>query len=141
VKVLLDTNVVLDIVLHRGEWIDDADVIWQASADGKLICCMTASSVTDVYYIVRKAAGAAKARQTVRDCLDVLAMLPVDSPDLVAALNSPLGDFEDALQVACAARERLDAIVTRNVSDFAGSPIPIWSPPQLISRLTVDARS
>lgn len=135
-KVLLDTNVVLDVLLARGPWLASAGAIWNASQSGKLTACITSSSVTDIYYVLRKAAGAAVAKQAVRDCLDVLMILPVIPADLETAWNSGIGDFEDALQVACSVREGLDSIVTRNIADFAGAPIPIWTPDELVVRLT-----
>jgi|GEM_PF-4363418 len=56
-KVLLDTNVVLDVLLERGGWPAEASVLWQASADGRLGSCVTASSLTDTYYISRRLKG------------------------------------------------------------------------------------
>ena len=50
-KVLLDTNVILDVLLRQGQWLAEAEVVWQASTDGRLESCATASSLTDIYYI------------------------------------------------------------------------------------------
>jgi predicted nucleic acid-binding protein len=57
-KLLLDTNIVLDMLLGRGPWLAAASMIWQAGLDGRLTSYITASSLTDIYYIVRKTAGA-----------------------------------------------------------------------------------
>jgi hypothetical protein len=59
----------------------------------------------------------------------------VDRSKLEAALISDLKDFEDALQIACASLDRLDAIVTRNMNDFRGANLPIFSVDQLVHRL------
>ncbi len=134
-RVLLDTNVVLDVLLRRGEWLDEAEVIWQASVDERLIACLTASSLTDIYYIGRRLVSASAARQAVRQCLDCLRLLLVDRDVLEQAYALPTVDFEDALQIAAAVRHGADAIVARDASGFADSPITVLSPIQLAAHL------
>lgn len=134
-RVLLDTNVVLDVLLQRLPWLTQADAIWQASRSGLLDAYMTASSVTDVYHVVRRAGGLAAASAAVRRCLDDLAVVPVDEIVLEHAWSLPITDFEDALQAACTIREGLDAIVTRDVAGFVGAGIVVLSPADLIARL------
>ena len=77
-RVLLDTNVVLEVLLQRGEWLADAEAIWQASVDGRLQACIGASSLTDIYYIIRRTTGRDIARASVERCLTELMILPVD---------------------------------------------------------------
>jgi predicted nucleic acid-binding protein len=134
-RILIDTNIILDMLLRRGVWLASASAIWQASADGRLISCITASSLTDIFYIVSKASGVAAARQAVRDCLDILVIVPVDQTDLEAAWASSIPDFEDALQIVCAVREGLAAVVTRDLGGFPSAQLPVWSPTDLIARL------
>jgi predicted nucleic acid-binding protein len=134
-KVLLDTNIILDMLLCRGAWLAGASAIWQASQDGRLISCITASSLTDIFYILSKASGVAAARQAVRDCLDILVVVRIDQTDLEAVWASSIPDFEDALQVVCDVREGLDAIVTRDLGGFPNAPLPVWSPTDLVARL------
>jgi predicted nucleic acid-binding protein len=136
-NVLLDTNIVLDVLLERAEWLAEADVIWRASGDGRLSSHVTASSITDIYYISRRLAGSDRARQGVRRYLDRLSIIPVTGERLEAAFSLEGRDFEDDLQMACASAERLDAIVTRNPGDFTDSPIPVITPAELIARLSV----
>jgi predicted nucleic acid-binding protein len=134
-RVLLDTNVVLDVLLRRSPWLTEAESIWQASQDGRLETCITASALIDIYYITRKLVGGTQARQVVRDCLDALTILPVDEAALEQAYETGTADLEDALQIACAARASLDAIITRDPAGFAGSPIAVLSPTELTTRL------
>ena len=75
------------------------------------------------------------ARQGVTDILLIMEISNVDRSKLEAALISDLKDFEDALQIACASLDRLDAIVTRNMNDFRGANLPIFSVDQLVHRL------
>ena len=134
-KVLIDTNVVLDILLERSEWIVDAEGIWQASRDGRLTSHVSASSITDVYYISRRLTNPENARNIVRRCLDELRIVAVTSDELETAYAFGGSDFEDDLQVACAVAVSLDAIVTRDPKGFPLSPIPVLSPAELIARL------
>jgi len=135
VKVLLDTNVVLDVLLQRGPWLAGAEAIWQASIDGRLESCITASSLTDIYYISRRLVGEQAARETVRKCLDVLTILTVDKETLEQAHALAVADFEDALQISAAQRNGLNALVTRDPNDFTACPIPVLSPTELAAQL------
>ena len=134
-RVLLDTNVVLDVLLERGEWLTEASVIWQASAEGRLEGCVTASSLTDIYYISRRLKGKETARQAIQKCLQILIILPVDKETLEQAYVLDLADFEDAVQIASAARNRMDAIITRNPKDFISSSVVVLSPTDLVAAL------
>ncbi len=132
-KVLLDTNVILDLMLERDPWRTEAEAI--ADADGRLQSHVCASSITDIFYISRKLVGADKARRIVRNCLDLLQVVSVTRDLLDAAERRGGRDYEDDLQIECAIDARLDAIVTRNPEDFAGSPVPVLTPAELLALL------
>ncbi|HET6884007.1 MAG TPA: PIN domain-containing protein [Pirellulales bacterium] len=134
-RVLLDTNVVLDVLLQRAEWLADAERVWQASADGRLTACITASTITDIYYVSRRLVGQQKARDAIRACLDTLSVLSVDHATLTAAFARNGTDFEDDVQMASAQFHGLDAIVTRDAGGFSGSAVTVISPKELIERL------
>lgn len=134
-RVLLDANVVLDVLLQRAEWLADAQHIWQASEEGRLTACITASTITDIYYVSRRLAGQQQARDTIRVCLDTLTILPVDHAILAAAFARNGTDFEDDVQMVSAEAHGLDAIVTRDEGGFAGSAVSVISPHDLIARL------
>lgn len=134
-KVLLDTNVVLDVLLQRGEWAAAAQAVWDASDAGRLESCVSASSLTDIYYITRRLVGRREARKALRICMDNLTLLTISADVLEQAWSFGHEDFEDAVQIAAAAKHGLDAIVTRDASDFAGSPIAVVSPLELAAQL------
>jgi len=135
VKVLLDTCVVLDALLARSPWAEHALILWNAADRGQLDCHVTASSITDLYYLSSKARGAEVAGHVVRTCLDSLSLIPVDRGAIERALELAGPDFEDNLQVACAAAIPLDAIVTRDAVGFVGSPIPVLTPGTLAGQI------
>lgn len=138
-RVLLDTNVLLDVLLRRGQWLAEAEAIWQANTAGRLAACVTASSLTDIYYISRRLGSEAVARSAVRECLERLELLAVDRETLEHAYGYATADFEDAVQIASAVRNALDAIVTRDPGGFADSPIAVISPTELANRLQSEA--
>lgn len=134
-RVLLDTNVILDAMLQRPPWSQDADAILLAAAKGQLICAATTLSLATSFYLGRKVIGKVAARSAIRSYLTSFEILTVDRQSLLDADRSPGTDFEDNIQIAAAVAASLDAIVTRNVADFAHAPIPVWEPAELLRRL------
>jgi predicted nucleic acid-binding protein len=140
VRILLDTNVLLDVLLEREPWREPAQAIWRASEEGQIRCYVTASSLTDVYYlscahIRRFGRPETDGRQIIRDCLDSLSILAVGRDDLERAYQLGGPDLEDDLQIACASHHSLDAIVTRDPGGFSGCSTPIYSPQEFLNHL------
>lgn len=134
-RVLLDTNVVLDVLQQRAPWVHEATAIWQTMASGKVEACISASAVTDLFYISRGIAGKPAALNIIRVVLDEMTVLPVDREQLDDAYTLGLQDFEDALQVIVARDNGLDAIVTRDVAGFRGSPVTVLTPADFLARI------
>jgi predicted nucleic acid-binding protein len=134
-KVLLDINTVLDVVLVRQPWFDDASRIWDANRDRRITAALAAFSVPTIFYVVRKQIDLAHAHDAVRVCLTSLEVVPVQRATLEAARALPGTDFEDNLQLACAIESQLDAVVTRDPGGFPGATIPILTPADLVARL------
>jgi len=135
-RVLLDTNVLLDSILQRAPWHQAADAILQADALGQVTCAATTLSLATVFYVVRKIVGAAMARAAVRRSLGALVILPVDKQTLLDADALPGSDYEDNILIAAAVTASVDAIVTRNVAHFSQSALPAWEPAELLKRLS-----
>ncbi len=116
-RVLLDTNIILDLFLSREPNIKAAQRIFALAAQEKMEACATASSVTDIYYITVKRLGDRATREALRDLFNLITIINVDGNDCVAALDSLIPDFEDALVAACAGKSDVQYIIT-NDSDF-----------------------
>ncbi len=127
-KILLDLNVVLDTFLGREPWKANSDAIWDANRNGQIDARISAASLPTLFYVIRKQEDLARAHLAVRTCLRSLKIVPIDGTVAELAVTLPGADFEDNLQIACALQAGLDAIVTRNSKDFAGSPIPVMTP-------------
>lgn len=134
-RVLLDTNVILDAMLQRQPWHKEADAMLQAAALGQVTCAATTLSLATTFYVGRKVVGNASARAAVKTYLTAFTILPIGKQTLVDAVVLTGNDFEDNILIAAAITASLDAIVTRNVADFAHSPIPVWQPAELLTRL------
>ena len=130
-RVLLDTNVVLDALLNRQPFVAEAQQILRANDQERVSAYNTATTVTDIFYLARKALGIEPTMKAIRLCLDTLEICAVDSQTLEAAIKLEGSDFEDNLQIACAIASNLDAIVTRNKADFKTTAIPVIEPAEL----------
>jgi predicted nucleic acid-binding protein len=134
-NVLLDINVVLDVFLARSPWLADSAAVVQAGLDGTITNSLSAASLPTIFYLVRKNAELAKAHAVVKECLVTFSIIPVDRTTLEMATTFPGSDFEDNLQIACAVEAKLDAIVSRDPKGFAGSPVPVLTPAELLAKL------
>lgn len=138
IHALLDTNVIIDALLERAPWETDAGAIMQADLDGQFVAYVTATSLTDIFYVTRRQAGRERAWELVQATLNQLSIISVGGDELEAAAMLEGNDFEDNLQIACAMSLQLDFIVTRDSSGFTGSPMPVLTPQQFLSRLSED---
>ncbi|MCL1884336.1 MAG: PIN domain-containing protein [Defluviitaleaceae bacterium] len=113
-KILMDTNVVLDSLASREPYDKNADDIFDLIAKNHVEGYLNTSSVTDIYYILRKTLGDVTSRNGIKKILYLLQTIEISKSDCLAALESPMADFEDALVVVCANKLNLDYIITRD---------------------------
>jgi predicted nucleic acid-binding protein len=128
VRILIDTNIVLDFLLQRKPFFKDADILFQVIDAGQAVGYVTATTLTDIFYISRKhSRSLEQARLAVSVTLTAMAICPIDRSVLESAFNSGLTDFEDAVQIFCAVTQGLDAIVTRDAQGFLSCTCVICS--------------
>lgn len=113
-KVLLDTNVILDVFLSREPNIQAAEKIFEMVYNEKIEAYTTASSITDIYYITAKRLGDKPTREALRNLFNLLGIIAVDGGDCTVALDLPISDFEDALVFVCAGKVNIDYIITND---------------------------
>ncbi len=137
-KILMDTNIVLDVFLPSRNVsaieLQNSNDVWQASDKRKIIAYISASSLTDIFYIADSRANNALARQVVHTCLKSLRICTVDYATLDHADQLPGSDFEDNVQIACALRYGLDAIITRD-RKFHSGIVPLLTPTELLKQI------
>ena|SRR5437762_14017365 len=132
-RILLDTNIVLDVLLDRAPFADDAQRIWEASDEGLFDASVASFTIPNIYYICRRHSGAEAAARSVDICLQAFEVCALYRECILAARRMVGGDFEDNLQIACAITDFMQGIVTRNPQDFAGSPIRVYTPAHFLA--------
>ena len=134
-KVLLDTNIILDIALKREPHFEHSAKIFEL-IDSKLILgFITATTVTDIYYISKKDKGNKIAIEFISNLISVVDVIGVDKNTILHALQSKIVDFEDAIQAAASEYADIEIIITRNVTDFTHSNIKVLSQKELIKMM------
>ena len=115
-KVLLDTNVVLDIALARPMFCEEASEVFHKINDNKILGYISATTVTDIFYVLNKAK--IDAFSYLKRLLKIIDVLDVDKDIILTALYSGWTDFENAVQAQVATEHGMDLIITRNTKDF-----------------------
>ena len=132
-KIFLDTNVLLDVLANRVPFHEPAKTIWSMSERGQLQACISAISFNNIYYIVRKLENKKTADTALCLLRDVFDSIRLDSQILNQAIDSKMGDFEDAIQYFSALRARAKHLITRNPHHFPSTPLSILSPDEFLT--------
>jgi len=135
-KVLVDTNVVLDVLLKRTPFYKDSLTVYQLSENRRINEVLASVSMTNAFYVLRKAG---KSQDEVYQEIDKLAIIffiaPITQTTISDALALRWKDFEDAVQYIAAKESKVEFIITRNKSDYLTSDIPCLTPTEFIARL------
>ncbi|MFB2833746.1 PIN domain-containing protein [Floridanema evergladense] len=135
-RVLIDTNIILDVLLEREPFLQDAKTLLENVRIGRVVGYVTATTITNIFYIVRRQTKSIeKAKETVYLTLTLMQICRVDRNILEQAFALHINDFEDAVQLACAIAENLEGIVTRNTEDFVAANLPILTAGEVVEVL------
>lgn len=134
-RVLIDTNVILDVLCNRQGFVEEASKVFKFCEVNKIEGYISAISVPNIVYILRKELDA----ETTKKILDQLSLIfkisDLKSDDLKKAANLMFDDYEDALQSVCASRIKANYIITRNIKDFTNSKVAAIKPSELLERI------
>ncbi|WP_373530243.1 type II toxin-antitoxin system VapC family toxin [Nostoc sp.] len=130
-RILIDTNVVLDFLQEREPFVEDAARVFERIDAGEVQGFIAATTITNIYYIVRRAAGVKVAQDAIIQVLTDLHICPVNRIVLEQAIALNFRDFEDAVQYACGMAHGVDAVISRDVSGFVDALTPVMSPREL----------
>jgi len=136
-KILIDTNILLDIVLNRAEFFDISSSVLKQVREQTIRGFVAATSLTNIYYIVRKERKSTEAALTaVNRTLEWCEVAPVNRKVLDAARScNIMDDFEDAVQAAAAKDSGIGIVVTRDKSGFLKSGLRVYSPEEFLDAL------
>jgi predicted nucleic acid-binding protein len=131
VRVLFDTNVILDVLLARAPHVAAATVLLDRVAAKTLDGLLGATTLTTIHYLATKAVGARAAQGHIRTLLGLFEVAPVTRAVLTDALDLDLADFEDAVLHEAARHAGAEAIVTRDPKGFAAARLKLYTPDEL----------
>lgn len=134
--ILFDTNIIIDIALIRLPFFQDSSKTFALVDGNQIKGCVTASSLTDIYYIIKKSSDYKKAISFIESLIITIDFLNVNRDTIMLALHSNFSDFEDAVQSSAAELNQIDLIVTRNIKDFTGGKIPAQTPTDFLKNIT-----
>ena len=134
-KLLLDTNIILDIALDRKPFVQEAIQLLKTAQQKEFPLFISATSVTDIYYITRKNRDKNTALAFLKDLLEFINVASVDKHVVLKSLESGMADFEDAIQSFSAKNEGITTLITRNESDFKQSGLSIFNPKSFLESL------
>ena len=132
-KCLIDTNVILDVLLKREPFYNDSASVLTLSGQENITLYVTASSITDIYYIAYQTLrNKEKVKQMLRELLKIVLIAGVSGDEIRNALALSWRDFEDSVQYSVALLQEMDGIVTRNPSDYKEAEIKVMRPEEFL---------
>jgi hypothetical protein len=131
VKILIDTDILLDVALRRSEFYAHSAAVlsWAEANPGQ--AAVAWHSLSNLAYMIKP-----DARMFIADLLDFVEVAQVSTPDMHAALGLPMKDLEDAMQVSAALLFDSQVLVTRNVKHYRKSPIKVMTSAELVPLLS-----
>jgi predicted nucleic acid-binding protein len=135
-RLLVDINVALDVILERDPWVTEGALLFSAIQNGQAEGYLAGHTIPTIHYIVREnRKDRAVADAAVAKLLRIFSAVAAENAELLQALALGFPDFEDAVQAACAGKVNADWIVTRNVKDFRKSPIACEPPGAVLAAI------
>lgn len=134
-KVLIDTNIILDVLCKRNVFFDDSEKIFKLCEVKKIEGYISALSIPNIVYIMRKELDAEKIKEVLQKLSLIFKITDLKADDLKKAADMDFKDYEDALQSVCAARIKANYIITRNIKDFEESKVTAIKPSELLERM------
>ena len=131
---MIDTNVILDVLLKREEFFESSKAVLTLCEDRKIQGFVSASTITDIFYLTRKALHSPdKTYQLIDALLNTVSVLTVTNSDVLTALKTRARDFEDCLLAVCARSNRCGGIITRNKDDFLTFCLTLYTPEEFLA--------
>lgn len=134
-RVLIDTNIILDVLCKREAFYEDSAKVWKLCEIKKITGVVSALSIPNIMYIMRKELDTERTKEILNSISLIFTIADLKTADLKKAAGMNFKDYEDAVQSACASRIKADYIITRNIKDFTESQITAIKPEELLDRI------
>lgn len=138
INIFLDTNIVLDFILKREGFSEEAAIIFDLGERKKLQLCLSSLSINNIDYVISKVESKKKSREIVIKLLSLVEVLSVGESTIEKAAMSEFKDFEDAIQNYCAEEGGLYHILTRNLKDYKKSNLSIQTPKEFLASFDLE---
>jgi len=133
-KVLIDTNIILDVLLKRGPYYKHSQLVLLAAEEQYIYGYISASAITDIFYVTHKALKSkTETYALLKNLIGTITIAAVDSDIITDALESDWDDFEDGVQYFVGESIEVDYIVTRNPYDFLSGDTKVVLPEALLN--------
>ena len=133
-RILLDTNIILDIALKRADFFEKSKEVLILINEFRFPVFITATTITDIYYILKKSKGHGSTISFIKGLIEYIDVCGVNKETILNALNSEFNDFEDAVQSFSAIHYGIKIIITRNISDFQTSDLQVLTPGEFLKQ-------
>ncbi|MCK4447024.1 MAG: PIN domain-containing protein [Candidatus Marinimicrobia bacterium] len=130
-KILFDTNVILDVLLLREPFHQAATLLMTEVEKRNLEGYICPTTITTISYLISKVKGATEAKRLIQNLLNIFELTSLNKLIFESALTIKIIDYEDAVLHESALRSDVDGIVTRNTKDFKNASIKIFDPEEL----------
>ncbi|WP_158841679.1 type II toxin-antitoxin system VapC family toxin [Polaribacter sp. L3A8] len=128
-KLFIDSDVVIDFFTDRTPFANAASEIFELNEKGDVIIYLSAVSINNIYYIVRRYLGHKKTLEIIDALTEMTEIVGTTKQEISQALRNNFKDFEDSIQYSSALNiSGLDAIITRNIKDYKNSKIAVMTP-------------
>ena len=128
-KLFLDSDVVIDFFTDRAPHVNPASELFELNEQGKVKLYLSAISINNIYYIVRKFLGHKKSLEVIELLTEMTEIIGTTKNEIIQALKNNFSDYEDSIKYSSALTiEDLDAIITRNIKDYRNSSIAVMTP-------------
>ncbi len=132
-KVLFDTNIILDVLLNREEFVELSASLVSMAEDKEIEGYLCATTITTIDYLLAKQHDRNRANTEIQKLLNIHNISEVNKKVLDLAINSEFKDFEDAVQYFSGKCVGVSCLVTRNLKDYKGAQLAVYSPSELLS--------
>jgi predicted nucleic acid-binding protein len=133
VNVFIDTNILLDVLARREPFYADSAEVWTLAETGRIGGFVSALSLPNLYYLLRRVKGQPAARKALGILRDIFTLVPLDVQITNQAVDAGIKDFEDAIQFYSALRAGAAVLITRNPKDFPLGDIAIQTPGEFLA--------
>lgn len=133
-KILVDTNIVLDLLTKREEFYKEAQELFTLFDQNKVKLCISSLTLANTHYLLARNQKLNEARKILIKFKVLVDVLPMDDKIIELALVSDFKDFEDAIQYYTALENKLDLIITRNKKDFKTSSLPVLTAKEYLKK-------